>query len=171
MTRETTTSTLDVILTRVHARIVAACPSASNDNTYISTVSMELPPNPDEKMLEISPSQSWSFEMPHFTGAGRNAMHTIGQINITVHSTLSADEVGRDKEFLTHSDHGIIKLMTEVLSALADHDLLDASGNELLSEPMRPIQAQIPPKDDRTRGFVTISFEVRFDWYINPTEP
>lgn len=171
MTRETTTSTLDVILTRVHARIVAACPSATNDNTYISTVNSDLPPSPDMYMFEISPSQTWSFEPGHFTGAGRYAMHVIGQINITVHSTLQADEFGRDKEYLTHADNGIIKLMTEVLSALADHDLLDATGNELLSHPMRPSQAHIPPKDDRARGFVTITADVEFDWYISPTEP
>lgn len=171
MARETTSSTLDVILVRVHARIIAACPSATNDNTYISTVSSELPPSSDERMLEIAPSQVWTFEPGHFTGAGRNAVHMIGQISVTIHTTLQADEVGRDLQFLTHSDRGIIILMNEVLNALSDHDLVDASGNELLSHPLRPSQAHIPPRDDRTRGFLTLLFDVEFDTYIDPTEP
>lgn len=171
MTRETTTSTLDTILTRLHARIIAACAAATDDNTYISTVSSELLPNPDEVVFELSPSQSITFEDGHFTGAGRYAMHVVCQLNVTIHSTIQQDEVGRDTIYLTNSDRGIIKYMTQVLSALADHDLLDASGNQLLSHPLRPMQAYIPPRDDRTRGYVTMSFGCEFDWYIDPTEP
>lgn len=171
MTRETTTSTLDIILTRFHARIIAACGSATEDNTYLSTVSSELPPSPAEVIYELSPSQSITFEDGHFTGAGRYAMHVSCQLNVTIHSTIQLDELGRDGIYLTHADRGIIQYMTEVLSALADHDLLDESGNELLSQPLRPVQAHIPPRDDRTRGYVMLSFACEFDWYISPTEP
>lgn len=174
MARETTTSTPDIILTRAHSRIVAACDSATNDNTYISTTSTELPPNPDEIMYEIGLAPTLSFEYDgggHFTGAGRNAVHVKGQLSVTIHSTLQADEVGRDLQFLTHADRGIIQYMTEILNALTGHELLDESGNELLSQPLRPIQAHIPPKDDRSRGYVTILFDLEFDWYIPPEEP
>lgn len=174
MARETTTTTPDVILTRAHARIVAACDSATDDNTYISTTSTELPPNPDEVMYELGFSPTMSFTSDgggHFTGAGRNAMHVSTQLSVTIHSILQADEVGRDKEYLTHADRGVIQYMTEILNALAEHDLLDSSGNELLSHPLRPSQAHIPPKDDRSRGYVTILFDLEFDWYIPPTEP
>lgn len=170
MARETVSSTLDTILTRVHARLITVCTGSTHNNTYLSTVSLELPPSSDEVVFEISPSQSLTFDDPHFTGAGRNAMHVSFQINVTIHSTVQSDEVGRDTEYLTHADRGIVKYMTAVLSALADHDLLDLDGNQLLSQPLRPLQAHIPPKDDRSRGYVTLVFGCEFDWYIDPIE-
>lgn len=157
-------TTLDAILLRVIPHLIAQVPDAKIGNTYLSTIPNELFPNPAEFMFEISPSESWTFEQGHITGAGKDALHAVGNILVTIHSAVQLDQVGRDAEYLTNQARGILRLVTLVLDAMSNHDLLNADDEPMLSQPMRPVRLHIPAKDDRRKGFVTIEFEIEFDW-------
>lgn len=160
-------TTPDVILKAIIKRIIAEVDSASDSNVYLSTISMELPPNPAEVMYEIAFSHNFSSWDSEFTGAGNEGLHTQMTLMVTISTVIQVDEVGRDFYFLTHETLGVCKRMTDVLRALSNHDLLDDSGNQILAEPLRLSQGQIPPKDDRRRGFVTLLLECAFDWDLS----
>lgn len=171
MARETTSSTLDQVLLRVIDRLIVTVAEAKSANTYISTVHDEPAPNSDENMFEVAPSENSSFDDAHMEGAGKNALHWIGSIDVMIHATAQNDQVGRDVEFLTNASRGIIGLVTKVLDSLSNHDLLDADGNQMLSQPLRPGRMSIPPKNDRTTGYILVSFSCEFDWYMSTADP
>ncbi len=167
MARETTTSKLDLILLRAKRRLVDAAAIATDSNTYISTIPDELPPNPDEVMFEIAPSHSYQFDQGILAGAGQASLHTQTQLIVTIHSTVQLDEAGRDEIYLTRENLGACELIRQVLKAFCDHDLLDEDDNQMLSHPLMPISGDIPPKDQRERGFVSLRFRCDFDWNMS----
>lgn len=157
-------TTPDIILTAIVNRIISQVDGATSSNTYISTISNELPPNPAEVMFEISFAHNFATFDGEFTGAGNAGLHTQMTAMVTISTVIQRDEVGRDAVFLTDADQGMLQWLTKVLAALSNHDLLDGSGNQILAEPLRLTQGQIPPKDDRRRGFATLMMECSFDW-------
>ena len=163
MARETSTNLAEV-LTAFKTRLIDQIADASSHNTYLSTLPDELPPSPDELMFEISPSTNWQFEQGQIVGGGQNMLHVMGQILITCHITQQKDEVGRDSFYLTHETLGVSPLLKLVLKALSVHDLADPDGDLLLSHPIHPSSIVIRPKDDRSRGYVTLALDVEFDW-------
>jgi len=168
MSRETTTSTLDIVLLAIQSRLIAQVSEFTIHNTYLSTLPTDAPPpSPGQVMCEISPDETWQFEEPMLTGGGRHMMHTRGRIITTLHLTIQTDPVGKDPQYLTNATRGAIKYLNATLSALADHDLLDTEGNELLSHPLRPLTMHLPPKDKREIGYVSIAWDVEFDWYLS----
>jgi hypothetical protein len=167
MARETTTSTLDKILLQLRARLIDRVAEFTIHNTYLSTMPNDAPPpSAASVMCEISPSEQWTFEEGMITGGGRYMLHTRGQILTTVHLTISLDKVGTDPQFITNVTRGAVHFLNSLLEALSDHDLLDEDANELLSHPLRPLSMHIPPKEKREIGYVTIVWDVEFDWYL-----
>ena len=167
MTRNPIKTTPDVILLRVVERLKAQIADAKESNTYISTVSQELPPNPADVMFEVSLSHNFAFDPGELAGGGSNTIHTHASVMVTIHTQIQLDEMGRDLHYLTHASLGVCKNMTRVLAALTDHDLLNAAAQPILAHTMMPAQGQIPPKDERKKGFVTLIFDVDFDWDIS----
>jgi len=165
MARESNnTNRPDEIFDSIKTRLIASITQATTHNTYISTMPMEMPPNPDEIMFEISPGQNVGFDQPIMYGAGTASLHTIMQITVTVHITQQKDESGRDDTYLRHATLGVFHLMRQILVALSIHDLADTSANEQLSQPLHPVSGTIPPRDDREAGYASVTFEARFDW-------
>ncbi|MBE41889.1 MAG: hypothetical protein CL480_11390 [Acidobacteria bacterium] len=152
------------ILNSVKTRLIASITAATADNTYISTIPEELPPNPDEVMFEISPGQNLSFDYGLFVGAGLDSLNTTMQLTVTVHITQQKDETGRDDSYLRHATLGAFPIVRSILKALGDHDLQDGSSNEQLSQALHPLSATVPPRDDREAGYATVVFEAKFDW-------
>lgn len=159
-------TTPDVILRAVIQRLIDAVPQAEEANTYASTISRELPPNPSDVMFEVALAHNFSEWQPEITGAGNEGLHTIMSVMVTISTTIQQDEVGHDLLYLTDTQLGVCHLMTDVLAALSMYDPKDEAGEEILAQPMRPTSGQLPPKDDRSRGYVTLLFEVEFDWLL-----
>lgn len=159
-------TTLEPVLLRILDRLIDQIREANKVNTYLSTLPNELFPNPSEYMFEVSPGEQWSFDPGHMTGAGKNALHAVGSVKITIHHTGQLDQAGRDTEYLTGSVRGVMRLVTKVLDALSNHELADSDERPLLSQPLQPKAMYIPPKDDRRKGFVTIEFSCEFDWHV-----
>lgn len=163
-----TSSTPDVILESIQCRIANCVAGANDSNVYLSTVPDSLPPNSGEFVYEVYLSRG-VFDQDEIAGGGRNAMHCNSDIHITIHSANQMDETGRDETFLTDPDRGVIPKATNVLNALAIHDLEDSLGQRILAHPMRPTSFVIPPKEDRRKGFMQLTFAAAFDWGVSPS--
>lgn len=165
MTRETSTN-LDDILNWAVARLVSEVDLATVDNTYVSTVSQELPPSPDEVMFEVSIGPNLNFDGGIIVGAGQASIHTRGQLMVTIHITQSKDEAGRDLHYMNHETLGVSPLVKGVLKAIAATDPVDVNdaSEHLLAEYIIPVSVTIPPKDEREKGYVTCFFDISFDW-------
>lgn len=170
MSNRESTTTPEQILLRIVDRLCDQINEANQHNTFISTLPETEFPNPSEFMFEVAPDSNWNFDQGHITGAGKNALHTMGLISVTLHSHFQGDQAGRDVAWLTNATRGILRLVTKVLDALSNYDLTDVNGNELLSEPLRPTGMAIPPKDKREKGWITLAFNVEFDWLLTPEE-
>lgn len=162
MTRLTGT-TPDEVLLSIKRRLIDVIADGTDSSVYLSSVPDELPPNAADFMYEVafSGGQMLDGEM---AGGGVNTIHVVGAVAVTVHSTVQIDEAGRDDEYLTSGELGILPRVTQVLRALAVHDLENEGGEQILAEPMRPVDAQVPSHTPRRRGFSSVGFSVEFDW-------
>ena len=162
-------TTLDKILLKVIDRMIEVVDSANPGNTYLSLQhEMDTPPSSSDVLYEISPAMTFRFEPGEFAGGGHHTLHTTTHILVTPHIIIDADPTGKDTLFLTHATRGACMRITDVLRALTEYDPENDDGDQILAEPMRPLEGQIPPKRDRTSGLVDIAFEVQFDWDISP---
>ena len=100
-----------------------------------------------------------------FQGGGQATLETSMTFSVTVHGTHQNDEVGRAKHFFGHPQFGLFPMMREVMKALLDHELLDENGVFMLHESIHPGQANWVAYD-RSRNYVTLSFELTFGWDI-----
>lgn len=157
-------TTPDLILKAIIDRLRDKVAAGQTATVYASTVSTELPPNPGEIMYEVSLAHNFAAWDPEFTGAGNEGLHTNMTLMVTISTTVQLDEVGHDTVYLTDETRGVLGRMTAVLAALSLYDPVNDNGDYLLCEPLRLTQGQIPPKDDRRRGFVTLLLDCQFDW-------
>lgn len=160
-------TTPDLILNLIQNRIVNCVPRANNSSVYLSTVPNILPPNAGDFIYELYLSRG-IFDQGEMAGGGIHTLLFQGDVHVTIHSFNQLDETGRDEIFLTDNARGVLPRATEVLNALAIHDLEDSAGNRVLAQPMRPTSFVIPPKEDRRNGFMQLTFSITFDWDMAP---
>jgi len=165
MGRETNnTNRPEEIFDSIRDRLIDQITLATTHNTYVSTLPSETPASAADVLYEISPGQDVTFDYPEIVGAGQSQVSTKMQMMVTIHIATDRDQEGRDDEYLKASDIGAFVLVRDVLKALCAWDPLDSSSNEQLSQPMIPTRAYFPAKDDREVGYVTIVFDMEFDW-------
>jgi hypothetical protein len=63
---------------------------------------------------------------------------------------------------LTDQTVGVVQLVRKVLKSLTLYDPVDASGNGLLEEPMRPTAMEFRPKRPLDWGKVAIFIEMKY---------
>jgi hypothetical protein len=84
-------------------------------------------------------------------------------VTATIHSAILRDETGRDAEFLRDAAHGVLIIGHKIVKALTLYDLLSGT-DEILREPMRPVQVSTPEHLESQPGVWDLTFEVKFDW-------
>lgn len=164
-------TTLDIILTQVVARLIDQITDATTGTCYISLEVDELPAaNSGEFIFVVSPAITGQFRAGLFDGGGVNQATCDWPVIVTLWSTVLRDESGHDTEFITNATRGIVINGTNVLKALAGHDLQDAEDtpNEILAQAIFPSDAALdrrePPKG---KGFMQFGFGVLFDWDLS----
>lgn len=164
-------TTLDIVLTRMVARLIAEIDDATSSTCYISLDPNKLPsPNPGEFIYVVSPAQSGQFDEGAFDGGGQDSTTTRWPIVVTVHSMAIKDESGHDAEFISNATTGIVAKGTEVLKALAGHDLQDTEvpSQDLLAQPIFPDNAAIDRAEPaKGKGLMQFGFMVIFDWNLS----
>ncbi len=170
MTRLSST-TLNLILTQIVARLIAQVSNANASTCYISLDPDDLPAaSSGEFIFVVTPAVSGQFDGGLFDGGGQSQATVRWPVIVTVWSTVIRDESGHDAQFLTHATLGVIAQGTLVLKALAGHDLQDAEDvpSEILAQPIFPSDAALDRRDPpKGKGFMQFGFEVIFDWDLS----
>jgi hypothetical protein len=111
------------------------------------------------------------FDEGAFDGGGQDMTTVRWPVVVTVHSIILLDESGHDIEFLAHAELGIVAKGTEILKALAGHNLQDTdipeSSQNLLAQGMFPDNAALDRSEpQKGSGLMQFGFMVIFDWNL-----
>lgn len=158
-------TTLAAVLERIVARIVAqTLVTEFTDSTCYISLNPDVtpPPNPGDMFCVVSPA-SGQFNQTMLDGGGNAQARFDTEIVVTVHSITQLDEPGRDKVFLNDASRGVITRLTKVAKVLSCHDLLDGSGNRILSQPLLPSNLELA-HDGRELGSAKMWFSCEFNW-------
>lgn len=152
----------DSVLTAVVARLIDQLDDAGGANCYLSLDPDSLAPTAADFVYVVSPSPSFRFDESEFVG-GEQAHCTVQTtIVVTIHSIAQNDEVGRDIEFLTNRSRGILERWRRVCNVLGGYDPTNEAGDNMLAQPLSPIDSSIA-KHDRAHGSIQTSFRCLFD--------
>lgn len=166
-----TDTTLDEILTQVVARLRDQISDANDSTCYLSMDPNDLrAPNSGEFIYVVTPATSGRFDDGAFDGGGQSMTTVNWPIVVTVHSLAMLDETGRDASFITHATLGIVAKGTNILKALAGHDLQDAEDvpSEILDQPIFPSDAALDrSQPEKGKGLMQFGFMVVFDWDLS----
>lgn len=157
-------TTPDEILTRLVARLIDQIPEANESTCYISAKPEELPPNPGDWILTVSPGQPGFTET--FQGGGQATLETSMTFTITIHGTHQNDEPGHSANFFGHAQRGLFPMFVKVAKALLDHELENEDGVFCLNESIHPGQGNWVSYD-RARNWIQLIVELTFDWDLS----
>lgn len=157
-------SDMDTVLERVVVRLVAQLTEATTDNCFVSynpDAIREFPVSGRWAFI-VSPSPSGSYDPESFTGGG-NYMAEINTVFVvTAHSHVQLDPPGKADYMLNDSTFGLFPMKRKIVKALAEHDLQDSNGDEVLNEPIYPADYTWEMVD-RSRANIQVGFSIRFD--------
>jgi hypothetical protein len=164
-------TTPDVIWPRIVDRLIDQITTATTSTCYLSLDPNRLPsPNPGEFIYVVTPAVSGQFDEGAFDGGGPDMATVRWPVVVTVHSIAMNDESGRDAEFIANATRGIVAKGTEVVKALAGHDLQDeeAPSQDLLAQPIFPDNAALDRDNpQKGSGLIQFGFMVIFDWNLS----
>ncbi len=161
-------STLDEVLTQVVARLIDQLDDATTSTCYMSLDPDRLPAgNPGDFIYVVTPFPSGTFPWGQ-DGGGPNQVVCQWPVVVTIHNTAINDEVGREEEWITNTDRGVVIKSTLVLKALVTHDLQDvAAENEILAQPIQVFDGAIDKVQTKRRGSIQFAFLILFDWDLS----
>lgn len=98
-------------------------------------------------------------------GAGSEVIFYEGTVAIRIYSRMKLDRNGYSAAMLNEVSRGLFTLEHQVVKALAGHDLLDGSGNEILSRYLWVV-SDTEPTHERVldKGDLTLQFGTDFLW-------
>lgn len=157
-------TTLATILDRVVARLRDDIDDCGAANCYVSADPDSLPAsNPAEFIYVVSPGPTGRFPEGYFDGGAANQAVVETVIVVTVHCVSQNDEPGRDHEFFTNQQRGVIAKGNLVIKSLGGHDLVDELDNNILAQPFFPADYALERRK-RERGSMQLGFTCIFDW-------
>lgn len=157
------------VLLRVQARLISAISSLN-----VSTCFLTLEPEPPMEVkgnlfLTVCP-MSGQFDEGFMVGAGQaGALESAGVI-VTIWSACKLDKAGEAGTALTDATRGILAVKRKVLAALTSHDLLNSSGQPMLTAYMKPVSSDVPRASvyntDQKLG-LPLAFSTEFIWDLS----
>jgi hypothetical protein len=156
-------TTPDVILARIKARLIDQVDGATAHTCWITDDPDAVPaPAPAKQWYVVAPATEGTFRAGEFDGGGQNQMTVDTRIAITVHNIEMLDQVGRSEVW--YGGRGILPAGLPVLKAIAGYDLTDASGNQILAQPIFPASFNMERDTKNKRGSLMLTFDIVFDW-------
>lgn len=158
-------TTPEIILERIVARLTSQL-SLDAEQIFLAS-------NPD---LVDTPSayNNWyvvtgangQFKRGHQIGGGTTQLTGTMVVVVTVFSAQSLDQQGREDAFYTNDTTGIYRRATEVMAALAEYELQNASNERLVSFPIK-LNDWSAEKGHREFGSVQIGCELQYIWNLS----
>ena len=99
----------------------------------------------DDQFIVIAPSR-YAADQADFAGGGTDLLTWDGVLAVAFWNRLSVDMANTDQKFLTDATLGILAQWKHIQTALSMFDPVDANGNGLLEQPMRPIAFEVRPR-------------------------
>lgn len=156
------------VLERVRARLLAAIKQLQDPTCYLS-----LDPEPDEQVkgdlfVSLAP-MGGVFDQEWLTGAGQEGCREQSGVIVSVWSRVMLDKFQSAKAALTDADRGLLPWKHRILASLTDHDLLDASGNPILTDRMQPVTSDHPKQAMYRQGMTgfSLAFSTNFIWDLS----
>lgn len=163
MTRIDTTQ--DVILTRIVARLRSYL-GLPEHRCYETLEPLVDPPVPKggDYFLTVSPGDG-TFDEEMQVGGGQDQLTELSSVTVTGYAKIALDPGDQATQILHKVSRGMLPIKQGILSALAAHDLLDSSGNQILRSYMHALRSWRPRYDpDSKIAMIAVSFGTDFDW-------
>ena len=156
---------LEILLLAIRAKLSADLSWDQSRVDLVLSDEKELDQYPkDESFIQISPYR-FNVDQPVLTGGGPTdalVMEGSPGIVVTIWKRVNLDRAGRAPAYLTDQTVGVVQLVRKILKSLTLYDPVDASGNGLLEEPMRPTAMEFRPKRPLDWGKVAIFIEMKY---------
>lgn len=151
---------LEAVKTRLQSQL-----GLTEANCYIADDPDRVDPSAGEYVYVITPDLVFPFIQGNLIGGGRAQLSCRGIVFVTVHAFLQLDQAERADIKFTNEELGLYAKMTGVLRALAIEELQDAAQNNLLNQPMHPLQVLVDVAD-RSHCSIMLHLELEFDWSL-----
>jgi hypothetical protein len=101
-------------------------------------------------------------------GGGEHQATEQASVVVTAYTRIELDR-GDHTAALFHDDlRGLMRLKRKILRCLTNHALLDEDDYAILRNPLYPIHAYRPAKDERNGlARISVEFGVDFDWDLD----
>jgi hypothetical protein len=154
---------LSAVLTAVRARLIAQSVFTSA-NIRIAFSRPETVPKPGPIFAIVYPADG-QFDQPMLDGGGNQQCNEDALIVVEIFGVCNLDQGGTDDIFLNHATRGVLPVVRLTLKALTAHMLVHpSSGNELLRQPMLPVNRQMPRREDESIGSIAVTLSALFEW-------
>lgn len=143
-----TYTTLDAILEKIAARIVARSNSILSSDRVFETLAPDdehLAYPPGDQFATITP-QRFASDQALAAGQGRYTMGFDGQIRVAAIARFAGDQELRNARLLRDATRGLLNLGLRILDALHMFEPTNSAGDCILKEPMRVTTWDVQPK-------------------------
>lgn len=152
------------VLQAVVDRIRDQVPRLGAANTCF--ISMKPEPRTDVRQsiyCTVCP-MSGDYDQEMFAGSGAQGVIEHSGVIVTVFSQMKLDRADADEQMLLHLDRGLLRLKGQILKALAGHSLVNGLNQQLLLQPMAPLNSGYPRDAGDSAGEFSLSFSTDFRW-------
>lgn len=162
-------TTQDVVLQRVVARLISQLSGSGFAAANCYVADPPEPPTTDmaHNLFVLVTAGSGQYPDDVHAGGGANTPFEESSVWVTIYSRIKLDRPFAADASLTNASRGLLPIKRLVLKALCGHNLLDGSGNEILTRYMAPFNCSQPGRDTEDFAAVSLAFHTDFEWDLS----
>ncbi len=148
--------------------------SLTDSQCYMRTDPTDAPNFPigGDYWVSISVGEG-RFDDALFEGGGRNQCTVYFDCITTIFTRIQLDQTDHDEILMFNASRGLYRVLSNLLSSLAEHDL-EVGGNNVLREPLPPTGIGYPTKgsppgyegEHPNLAWLSVNWRIGFDWLL-----